>query len=188
MVELNDWELVARAQSGDMDGFAQLVRRYQGPLMQFCSRMLGSVQDGEEVAQDAFVRVYRHLPRLKPQARFSTFLFGVARNLVLNAIRDAGRRDRGRMQTFDAPPEARDTGRRPDQAARVNEIESLLQQCLRLLSPEHREILILREMNGLDYDNIAHVIQCEKGTVKSRLARAREQLRLQLEIHGGQLL
>jgi RNA polymerase sigma-70 factor, ECF subfamily len=177
MTGMHDWELVARAREGDMDGFAELVRRYQKPVMHFCRRMMASPQDAEEVAQDAFVRVYRHLPHLKPQAKFSTFLFGVARNLALNAIRDAQRRNPKLEFASNAPGMSE---QRPDQIATLRELESALDNALQQLTPEHREILILREIQGMDYDAIAEVVQCRKGTVKSRLARAREQLRLQL--------
>ncbi len=77
---------------------------------------------------------------------------------------------------------------RPDEAARHNEIERLIERALEDLSPEHREVLVLRELQGLDYEAIAEVVQCQKGTVKSRLARAREQLRLRLIELGGELL
>lgn len=177
---VDDWTLVARARQGDMNAYAELVRRYQAPIIQFCLRMVGSFQDAEEIAQDAFVRVYRHLDRLQPDARFSTLLFGIARNLALNAIRDAKRRGRGITDAIEQPAAIGDDSRRPDRAARLHEVEYLVEQAIERLSPEHREILVLREINGLDYDAIADVLGCPKGTVRSRLARAREQLRVTL--------
>jgi len=102
MSEVGDWDLVARARSGDTAAFAELVRRYQTPVIHFCLRMTGSIQDAEELAQDTFVRVHRYLARLTPRARFSTLLFGVARNLTLNFLRDAKRRGRGRTLPLDA--------------------------------------------------------------------------------------
>ncbi len=185
MSGVDDWQLVARAQAGDMNAFADLVRRYQAPVMQFCLRMVGSVQDAEDLAQEAFVRVHRHLHRLEPRARFMTVLFGIARNLALNALRDSGRRGRGRTASLDMVPPVGDESMRPDHAARLREVESVILAALEAVSPEHREVLILREMNGLDYDAIAEVVGCPKGTVRSRLARAREQLRLQVIALGG---
>lgn len=184
----DDWELVARARAGDMDSFVELVRRYQIPVIQFCRRMVGSAEDAEEIAQDCFVRVYRHLGRLKPKAKFSTFLFGVARNLALNHLRDAKRRGRGATGSLDTQPAPGDESLRPDREARLREINEAIERALSRLSPEHREVLVLREMNGLDYDSIARITKCRKGTVKSRLARARDQLRMQLEALGGDLL
>lgn len=187
--ELPDWDLVKRAQSDDMDAFAELVHRYQTPVVHFCRRMTGSAEDAEDLAQDAFVRLHRYLHRLKPKAKFSTALFGIARNLTLNFLRDSGRRGRGKTQSLTREDRTQvlveDEAHRPDREARRGEIQALLEQALEMLSPEHREVLVLREMQGLDYDAIAQVMGCRRGTVKSRLARAREQLRDRLHELGG---
>jgi len=181
---VDDWELVARAQRGDKAAFAALVDQYQTPLMHFCLRMVGSEMDAEELAQDAFVRVHRHLGQLKAEAKFSTLLFGIARNLTLNFLRDRNRRGRDKVQALDERP-VRDEALRPDRAARLNEIDVALETAIAELNPEHREVLVLREMQGLDYETIARVCRCRKGTVRSRLSRAREQLRLRLAAMGG---
>ncbi len=189
MSEPSDWELIALARAGSDQAFTRLVRRYEQGVVVFCQRMTGSRQDAEDLAQDSFIRVYRYLPRLRPKAKFSTVLFGIARNLTLNFLRDTGRRGRYRTQSLtreDASETAlRDTASTPDRQARLGEIGALLEDALERLSPDHREVLVLRELNGLDYDAIAAVTKCRKGTVKSRLARAREQLRLQLLELGG---
>ncbi len=190
----SDWELVSRAREGNDDAFAELVRRYQSPVIHFCQRMLGSLQEAEDLAQESFMRVYRYLPRLRPDAKFSTVLFGITRNLALNAIRDGKRRGRGAAVSLsqDANGEWErpipDKRAQPDEAARRMEIESLLAQALEGLSPEHREVLLLREFQGMDYETIARIVQTRPGTVKSRLARAREQLRARLIALGGELV
>jgi len=186
--QLDDWELAGRAQAGDMDAFAALVRRYQGPVTHFCQRMTGSLEDAEDLAQEAFVRLHRHLHRLEPRARFSTVLFGIARNLTLNHVRNMNRRGRGRNEPLDERPLRDETRPAPDAAARVGEIEAALAEGIAQLSPDHREVLLLREVEGMDYDEIAAVLKCRKGTVKSRLARAREQLRQRLVDLGGEEL
>lgn len=192
MTEIDDWDLVAQAQTGDMDAFAALVERYERPVVNFCQRMLGSREDAEDVAQESFVRVFRYLDRLAPDAKFSTLLFGIARNLTLNFIRDAGRRGRGTTYSLteegNEERQLEDGRRRPDAEARLNEIDQRIREGLEQLSPKHREVLILRELNGLDYETIAKIVRCRKGTVKSRIARAREQLRIQLERLGAQEL
>ena len=189
MSDRTDWELVGRARSGETGAFAELVERYQVPVIRFCRRMVGSQQDAEDIAQESFVRVYRHLHRLKPEAMFSTLLFGIARNLALNFIRDSKRRGRGAAQSITNDDASErpitDEALRPDRTARLREIESMLEQGLALLSPDHRAVLVLRELEGLDYDAIAKACKCRKGTVKSRLARAREQLRARLVELGG---
>ena len=175
-----------------MDAFAELVGRYELPVVHFCKRMIGSREDAEDIAQESFVRVYRYLERLKPSAKFSTVLFGIARNLTLNFIRDMGRRGRG--ITFSLTDDANverplvDSTYRPDRAARVQEIGERIDEALAQLSPKHREVLVLRELQGLDYSTIAEIVKCRKGTVKSRIARAREQLRKELSRLDGELL
>lgn len=188
MKDLDDWELVALAQAGDMRAFGEVVRRYQVPVMHFCQRMLGSAQDAEDLAQESFVRLYRYLHRLEPQAKFSTAMFGIARNLTLNHLRDSGRRGRGRHQPLDTRPLPAPESAGPASQARLREIEERLSRALEALSPDHREVLILRELQGLDYVSIGRVLGCRQGTVRSRLARAREQLRQKLTEQGGDAL
>lgn len=185
MSDADDWALVARAQGGDMAAFAALVRRYQAPVIHFCQRMCGSLPDAEDLAQEAFVRLFRHLARLQPQARFSTVMFGIARNLALNHLRDSGRRGRGRTESLDGVALALPSAERPDALARVSETEAMVANGIAGLSEEHREVLLLRDVQGLDYEAIATVIGCQKGTVKSRLSRAREQLRVALAEMGA---
>ena len=190
MSEYSDWELVAMAKDGDMDAFTELTRRYERPVVHFCQRMVKSREDAEDIAQESFVRVFRYLNRLTPSAKFSTLLFGIARNLTLNFIRDAGRRGRGVTYSLsDDDGQERmleDETMRPDEDARIHEIDDMIQQGLAMLSPKHREVLILRELNGMDYTTIADIVKCRKGTVKSRIARAREQLRQNLESLGAE--
>ncbi|MDZ4859210.1 MAG: sigma-70 family RNA polymerase sigma factor [Candidatus Hydrogenedentes bacterium] len=192
MSDLSDWDLVARARAGDTDAFALLVRRYQSPLIHFCFRMAGSLEDAQDIAQDSFVRVYRYIDRLRPDAKFSTVLFGMARNLTLNFLRDSKRRGRGITMSLTRDDESEhvveDSTARPDESARIREIESLIGAALDELSAEHREVLVLRELQGMDYESIGEIIECPSGTVKSRIARAREQLRIKLIELGGEFL
>ena len=145
----------------------------------------------EELAQETFVRVHRYLNRLKPDAKFSTAIFGIARNLTLNYLRDMKRRGRGKtvslsMESREELP-VTDTSARSDAAARTSEMQELLERGLSRLSEEHREVIMLREVQDLDYDAIAAVLRCRKGTVKSRLARARAQLRQHILDMGGEI-
>lgn len=187
-VDMQEWQYVQRARAGDVDAFTQLVRRYQQPVVHFCYRMLGSTQDAEDVAQETFVRLYRYLDRIEPEAKFSTLLFGIARNLTLNHLRDTKRRGRGATDPLETHAGLAAGMRGPDQAARLGEIRALVEKGLGELTPEHREVLVLREINGLDYEAIASVLDCRIGTVKSRIARAREQLQARIKSLGGDLV
>lgn len=188
MSDYSDWDLVARAQDGRSDAFAELVNRYHRPVIHFVQRMVGSREDAEDIAQESFVRVFRYLDRLEPQAKFSTLLFGISRNLALNFLRDTGRRGRGKTFSLtdrdNQDIQIEDDNLRPDRVARLNEIEARIEEGIMQLSPKHREVLVLRELQGMDYATIAEIVKCRKGTVKSRIARAREQLRTLLEQQG----
>lgn len=192
--ETPDWDLVAAARAGDWEAYAELVRRYERPLVHFCKRMTGSHEDAEELAQETFMRVHRYIKRLTPRAKFSTVIFGFARNLTLNHLRDSRRRGQRVPEPADSKTGAglveqfSETADRPDEQARLREIEQIIEAGLERLTPQHREVIVLREFQGLDYESIAEIVKCRKGTVKSRLARAREQLRLQVLELGGEVL
>jgi RNA polymerase sigma-70 factor, ECF subfamily len=189
MPHVDDWELVARARSGEVEAFAELVDRYQGPVIHFCRRMITSKEDAEDLAQETFLRLYRALDRIAPKAKFSTLLFGIARNLTRNFIRDGKRRGHDRVLPLEkADPVRADAVNRPDRRAHGGEIAALIEEALAQLSPEHREILILREIEDQDYESMAEILGCRIGTVRSRLARAREQVRQHILELGGELL
>lgn len=191
--EKSDWDLVALVQAGELAAFSEIVARYEKPLVHFCKAMVGNQEDAEDLAQDCFIRIHRYIQRLRPRAKFSTVLFGFARNLTLNFLRDMKRRGRGKTISSDAEEErgssvAVDNLRRPDKEARLREIESIIEAAMDKLSVEHKEVLVLREFQGMDYETIAQIVKCAKGTVKSRLARAREQLRKRVLELGGDVL
>lgn len=180
MQEMDDWILAARARNGDQAAFTALVRRYERPIVHFCARMIGNTADAEDVAQECFLSLHRSLGRIEPRARFSTLLFGIARNLTLNHLRDGRRRGRHMARPVEGLESEPASADRPDRRALAAEIGTVLAAAMDELAPEHREVLVLREMNQLDYETIADIVGCPIGTVRSRLARAREALRLRL--------
>ncbi len=184
---MNDWELVSLAQSGDLTAFTALVCRYQQPVIDFFLHMIASREDAEDLAQEAFVQLHRYVNRLTPRAKFSTFLFGIARHLALNHIRDSKRRGRDKAESLNRQTQEMPSSHRADVDARIHEIRVALESGLQHLSPEHREVLLLREFQEMEYADIARVLRCNKGTVKSRIARARGQLKAHLELVGVDL-
>ena len=165
-----------------MDAFTQIVRRYQKPIVRFCFRMTGSQSDAEDVAQESFVRLYKALGRLRPDNPFSTVLFSIARNTALNHIRSAGRHQR-RIEAY-KQDYTENTSVQPDRRAQAGDIAAALETALETLPMEYKEVLVLREYHGFDYQHIAAILACPIGTVRSRLARAREQVRQQLMTYG----
>ena len=169
-----------------MDAFTKIVQRYQRPIIGFCYQMTGSQPDAEDAAQETFVRLYKALHRLRPEKPFSTVLFSIARNSTLNHIRSRNRHQK-RITAFKQEQNAPDTSQ-PDKRAQAGDIARALEKALETLPLEYKEALILREYQGFDYQHIANILACPVGTVRSRLARAREQLRSQLLAYGDNAL
>ena len=171
-----------------MDAFTEIVQRYQKPVMHFCYRMIGSRPDAEDVAQETFIRLYKALGRLRPDHPFTTALFTIARNATLNHLRGRGRHQR-RMAALKQEQKGLDsTLNQPDRKAQAQDITAALEKALAALPPEYKEALVLREYQGFDYQHIATILACPVGTVRSRIARAREQIRQQLLAYGESAL
>lgn len=183
-LSVSDDQLVARSQKGDRRAFGELVRRYQDRVYSTCLRWLGDPHLAEETAQDVFMAIYRALPTFRGDARFSTYLFRVAVNHCKNRRLYGQRRGHGRHESVDAPSEDDDrparqlADERPvaDALLWQAQADSLLWKALSALDEGSREILILRDVNDLPYEEIAEVLDLPRGTVKSRIHRARAQL------------
>ena len=188
-----DWDVVRQCKRGDSDAFGELVRRHQQPVFNFCLRLLRNAEDAEDIAQEAFVQAYRNIKKFQPRAKFSTWLFTIAKNLSLNLIRDE-KRGKRRMVPVDDGPEgvtvATAVADQPDSKAVERETTAVVRAAIDGLSPEHRLVIVLRDLEGLSYKEIGVVMDCRSGTVKSRLSRARASLKEVLldEINRGDLL
>jgi len=188
-----DWGLVRQCKRGDMDAFGELVRRHQQSVFNFCLRLLRNAEDAEDIAQDAFVQAYRNIKKFQPRAKFSTWLFTIAKNLSLNLIRDEKRGTR-RMVPIDDGLEgvtlATAAADQPDSEAIEHETAAVVREAIDRLSPDHKLVIVLRDLEGLSYKEIGQMINCRSGTVKSRLSRARAGLKEVLldELDRGDLL
>lgn len=175
-------ELVARAQAGDHDAFEQLVALYEKRVYNLALRMSRNAEDALDLAQEIFIRVYQSLPFFKGQSAFSTWLYSIASNACIDFTRREKRR--GGMKTLSLDDEENqaalyalpDLRYQPEDEAARRETREELCRAMEKLSPSHREILTLRELNELSYGEIADALDLTQGTVKSRLCRAREQL------------
>ena len=174
--------LIARIRGGESQLYGTLVDRYQRRLWWSCLRMLGDPDEAEDVVQEAFVRAWERLDRFDPAHRFYTWLFTIARNRCLNALR---RRSTWGFRSLsgDDPPvlPARD-----DAGAGVEdrELARALAECLETLPDDQREVFDLRHAEDFRYAEIAAVLEISQGTVMSRLHRARERMRDCLESKG----
>ncbi|HQY29402.1 MAG TPA: sigma-70 family RNA polymerase sigma factor [Burkholderiaceae bacterium] len=170
MVTAEDRLLVERARDGDQRAFAELVRRHQDRVFRFVLRMTGSRDEAMDLTQDTFMKAWQALPRWQPQAQFRTWLFQIARNGALDLLR---RRGRVEFVPLDEGPAVPAHAPAPDERLEIRQRYDLLDAALRSLPAEHREILLLREVEELSYAEIGTALEIHEGTVKSRLARAR---------------
>lgn len=179
-----DAELVARWQSGDPSAFETLVRRHERRVFGLVFRMLGNRQEAEDVAQEAFLALHRHGHRFRGEARFSTFVYRVAANAALNRRRSLGRR-RAREEALahrqDAGDDLPSTPRDPEDAASGGEIQEQVQAALLGLPRDLRVAVVLYDIEGQSYGEIAQALRIPEGTVKSRIHRARTALRDRLK-------
>lgn len=164
---------VARARAGDTAAFAALVRRHQDRVFGFILRMLDTRDEAMELTQDVFVKAWQALPGWRPEARFSTWLLQIARNAALDQLR---RRRVVQFAPLDDGMDVADTAPGPEARYASRQRQALLENALQQIAAEHREILLLREVEDLSYAELAAVLGIAEGTVKSRLARARAAL------------
>jgi len=171
-------ELIERATKGDTDAFSLLVERYQRRVVGVAFAVVHNQDDALELAQETFVRAYQNLARFESRSSFSTWLYRIAANLSIDFRRHEGRHPVVRGE--DAENELRKipsaSGDSYKAAAR-SELGSRLTAALNELTPEHRAVILLREVDGLSYDEISETLQCPRGTVMSRLHYARNRLR-----------
>lgn len=184
---MDERRLLQKAQEGDRKAFEALVALHSRRVYNLALGYTGRHHDAEEIAQTVFVKVWKALPQFRGASAFSTWLY----RLTLNACTDHYRRERKRRGdlSLDDPDLApiRDAAPSPEEIVIQREEEAILRKALAELPEQHRVILILREMDGLDYQEIAQVLELQVGTVKSRLARARRALREKLLAEGNLL-
>lgn len=174
---MDEAELVRRARGGDPDAFGELVRQNQARILRLVRGMVPE-RDAEDVAQDAFVKAFRRLGDFDERARFSTWLYRIAANAAL----DWRKRERYRRHA-DLPENAEGEDAVPDAqpgprvAAQRRELAAAIDAAVEALPDHYHRIVVLREVEGLSYEEIAETLEISKGTVESRLFRARERLR-----------
>ena len=173
-----DDKLVKRAKKGDSRAFDLLVLKYQGRVAQLVARYLNNAAEVEDVTQEAFIKAYRALPNFRGDSAFYTWLYRIAANAAKNHLVALGRRPTSDMalddsEVFDVPGRLKDH-ESPDEVIMGQQLEMLISRTIEELPVELRAALTLREFEGLSYEEIADVLECPIGTVRSRIFRARE--------------
>ena len=166
---------------GDSRAYDQLFGRYATRLVNFVNRIIGDRERAEDLVQEAFLRVHRHLPRFDRSKQFSTWIYTIASNLAKNEIRNRRRSPLLPNQLVEYGGEEggmayqfEDSRTRPDEMYRQRYLNEVVDRCVALLSDQHREVFVLRELEGRSYEEIARLTGANLGTVKSRLNRARQ--------------
>ena len=180
---MSEEQLIRRAQQGDNGAFEALLLLHQKKVYNLCLRMSANPDDALDLSQEAFLRAWRSLGQYQFEASFSTWLFRLTSNICIDFLRRKKRRQETSLtESYDDSDEGAelsvpDAQPGPEQQAMTNETKIELARAMEQLSPEHREILQLRVIEDLQYEQIADILGVRVGTVKSRLARARLSLR-----------
>jgi len=186
----HDAALMLRVKQGDSDAFAQLVEKYKQPVINVVFRTLHDATEAEDIAQNVFVQVYKAADRYKVSAKFSTWLFTIARNLCLNEIR---RRSRHPAESMDAPhPEQEDQPLHqfedkktftPPESLLQGELQAKIEEALADLPDNQRIAILLCRQDELSYEDIAEVLGCSLSATKSLIHRGRETLKEKLKLY-----
>jgi RNA polymerase sigma-70 factor (ECF subfamily) len=183
-IPVADW--VRRAQEGDVRAFEQLFQQYHRGIYNTIYQMTHNDADAADLTQEVFVRAYRALPRLQTPEAFTSWLYRIAVNLSRNWLRDRGR---VRVESLELPGEEGEEGNTreiadpsgdPAALIQTRDMQERVQKAIAGLSPDHRQVVTLHHLEGMPVEEIARVMGCSIGTVKSRLSRARENLKRKL--------
>ena len=175
--------LIIKAKRGDIEAFEQLIEIYQKKVFNIALRMIGNYEDANDMAQEVFIRVFRSLKDFKEQSTFSTWIYRITTNVCLDEIRkrknkkvvyidEDVKNDDGeikRQVESDDPT--------PELVAEKNYVKQVVNEAINMLSEEHRTVIVLRDIQGFSYEEIAKITKCPEGTVKSRINRARHALK-----------
>jgi RNA polymerase sigma-70 factor, ECF subfamily len=190
-----DSRLIDRLVARDERAFNELVRAYEGRIVRLVTRMIGNPEEAKDLAQDVFVQVFKAIGNFRGDSKFSTWIYRIAVNLSKNRVKYLKVRHTGEQDELDSVTEkslgdARPAGAqglgRPDEEMAGKQVEQIVQVAIQELEPSFRECLILRDVEELSYEEIEEITGVAAGTVKSRIHRARAQLREKVERRLGE--
>lgn len=179
-------ENIARAAKGDVNAFETLMGAYEKKIYALCLRMMGNPHDGEDAAQEAMLRIWRTIGQYRFESAFSTWVYRVTASCCMDVIRKRQRHEQpsleemGEASGFDPA----DGGETPQEQTERKETRSAIQQAIAAVPEGMREVFLLRDVHGLSVEETAQALQIAQGTVKSRLARAREKIAAELKRRG----
>lgn len=173
--------LIARLRRRDPSAFETLVRTHQDRVYDFCVRMLADREEAFDLTQEIFISIHKHLDKFRADAKLTTWIYRIARNHCLNRLKYLKRRGRGRSDEFGESnelsiTEAMGGSAQPDDAVHARTERELVHKAIQELDEDQRALVVLRDVEGLSYEEIMDITELPEGTVKSRLHRAREKL------------
>ncbi|MBT8038007.1 MAG: sigma-70 family RNA polymerase sigma factor [Verrucomicrobiae bacterium] len=179
-----DAEWVQKAQSGDTRAFDRLVTKHRGKIYAMILNMVKNDADAWDLSQEAFIKAWKALPKFEARARFTTWMFRISHNVVYDWLRKRRGESAGELhdEVFDASriesgaATAPRQEKRPDEAMAQKELRGQIEAAMGRLSAEHQEVILLREVQGMDYKQISEITECSMGTVMSRIHYARKKL------------
>lgn len=185
---MSESEYIKRCQEGDSEAFGELVTLYENKILNYCYRMLGNRTDAEDATQEVFVKLYRFIGSFTGQSAFSTWLYKIASNVCLDYLRKNKKHTSDIVSLHQQNAEGEefllnieDKGLTPYESAQMSEAQRALALALEQLSEDQRKVVVLRDVEGLSYEEIGEVMGIAEGTVKSRINRARLALKKLLE-------
>ena len=185
--DLSDMDILAEVSAGNVDAYGKIVGRYNGRLYNFIYRFVGDRETAEDIVQETFLRAFRKRKEYRAIANFSTWLFTIAGNLAKSELR---RRKRWRMFSLERDEET-DTGMElpdnsapPDKVAESSLADVQIQEAIASLPDNYKQVILLRDVQGMSYQEISEIVDCPVGTVKSRVNRARLKLQQKLKSEG----
>ena len=185
---MSESEYIKRCQEGDSEAFGELLNLYENKILNYCYRMLGNRTDAEDATQEVFVKLYRFIGSFTGQSAFSTWLYKIASNVCLDYLRKNKKHTSDTVSLHQQNAEGEefllnieDKGLTPYESAQMSEAQRVLALALEQLSEDQRKVVVLRDVEGLSYEEIGEVMGIAEGTVKSRINRARLALKKLLE-------
>lgn len=179
--------LLEKAKDGDLDAFERLIEGYQRKVYNIAFRMMGSGDDASDLSQEVFIRVFKSIRHFKEESRFSTWLYRITTNVCLDELRKRKNRkvvyidEELKLDDSDVRREIESDDPQPDAVAERNELVRQVSEAIDRLPENHRMMIMLRDIQGLSYEEIAKISESPEGTVKSRINRARQALKCLLE-------
>ena len=180
---LTEQELIQSAKNGNTVAFEQLIENHQQRIFSIASRIAGNQDDAADMAQEVLVKVFRNLKHFRGDSKFSTWLYRVATTTCLDEQKKLRRHTAYSLdqeletEEGSVASQVKDTAPTPEEATEQKALRNAIHLAIGKLKDEHKKVILLREVQGLSYDEIARVLQCSEGTVKSRINRARENLK-----------